>query len=111
MRATRQTARKTIEQPHLEPVTATSSASRQGVVGALVYAFEQVMPDPFVLSVGLTLLVVVLALAFAPHRSLPEIFTSWYDGTFKILGFALQMILILATGYAIAEAPIVQLAN
>ena len=29
-------------------------------------------------------------------------------GTFNILAFALQMILILATGYAIADAPIVQ---
>jgi short-chain fatty acids transporter len=39
---------------------------------------------------------------------LPEILTAWYGGTFNILGFALQMILILATGYAIADAPFVQ---
>jgi short-chain fatty acids transporter len=66
------------------------------------------MPDPFVLSIGLTLLVSLLAVTFAPHNSLPTILTSWYDGTFNILGFALQMILILATGYAIADAPVVQ---
>jgi short-chain fatty acids transporter len=56
----------------------------------------------------LTLVVSLLAVAFAPHASLPTILTSWYDGTFNILGFALQMILILATGYAIADAPVVQ---
>ena len=85
-----------------------SRERQRGVVAGLVYVFEQVMPDPFVLSVGLTLVVIVLAFIFAPHASVPVILTSWYGGTFNILGFALQMILILATGYAIAEAPIVQ---
>ncbi|MGF6568298.1 short-chain fatty acids transporter [Paraburkholderia fungorum] len=85
-----------------------TAAPRQGVVGGLVYIFEQVMPDPFVLSIGLTVVVSLLAFAFAPHASVPTLLTSWYGGTFNILGFALQMILILATGYAIAEAPIVQ---
>lgn len=84
------------------------TARRRDVVAGLVYVFEQVMPDPFVLSIGLTLLVSLLAVAFAPHNSLPVILASWYEGTFNILGFALQMILILATGYAIADAPAVQ---
>lgn len=83
-------------------------SERRGVVAGLVYVFEQVMPDPFVLSIGLTLVVILLAFIFAPHASVPVILTSWYGGTFGILGFALQMILILATGYAIAEAPVVQ---
>jgi len=89
--------------PHPHP-----SERRRGVVAGLVYVFEQVMPDPFVLSIGLTLVVILLAFAFAPHATLPVILASWYGGTFNILGFALQMILILATGYAIAEAPLVQ---
>jgi short-chain fatty acids transporter len=89
--------------PHPHP-----NERRRGLVAGLVYVFEQVMPDPFVLSIGLTLVVILLAFGFAPHASLPVILTSWYGGTFNILGFALQMILILATGYAIAEAPLVQ---
>jgi short-chain fatty acids transporter len=44
----------------------------------------------------------------APNGSFPAILTAWYGGTFNILGFALQMILILATGYAIADAPFIQ---
>jgi short-chain fatty acids transporter len=84
------------------------SAQGRGVVAALVYLFERVMPDPFVLSVGLTLVVAVLALAIAPHGNVPTLLDSWYTGTFGILAFALQMILILATGYAIANAPVVQ---
>jgi short-chain fatty acids transporter len=82
---------------------APAVSPRRGVVTGLVYLFEEVMPDPFVLSICLTLLVILLSLGLAPHGTLPEILTAWYTGTFNILGFALQMILILATGYAIAE--------
>ena len=97
-----------MKQTTLKTGTAAPVAARRGLVSGLVYAFEQLMPDPFVLSIGLTLVVILLALAFAPHGTLPVILTSWYGGTFNILGFALQMILILATGYAIADAPVVQ---
>jgi short-chain fatty acids transporter len=87
---------------------ASAVSPRRGVVTGLVYLFEQVMPDPFVLSICLTLLVILLSLGLAPHGTLPEILAAWYGGTFNILGFALQMILILATGYAIADAPVIQ---
>lgn len=92
-----------------KPLAPVNQSDRpRGVVAGLVYVFERVMPDPFVLSIGLTFFVSVIAVAFAPHGSVPVVLASWYSGTFNILGFALQMILILATGYAIADAPIVQ---
>jgi short-chain fatty acids transporter len=97
-----------MEAPRHPQTASTAAPRRRGVVAALVYMFEQLMPDPFVLSIGLTVLVVILAWCFAPHSDVPTVLSSWYEGTFKILGFALQMILILATGYAIAAAPIVQ---
>ena len=87
---------------------AVTLSPRRGVVTGLVYLFEQVMPDPFVLSICLTLFVILLSLGLAPNATLPVILTAWYGGTFNILGFALQMILILATGYAIADAPLIQ---
>jgi len=93
---------------NLSPAVSAPAEEGRGVVAALVYVFERVMPDPFVLSIGLTLLVAILALAIGPHGDVPTLLGSWYEGTFGILGFALQMILILATGYAIAEAPVVQ---
>jgi short-chain fatty acids transporter len=74
----------------------------------MVYIFEQVMPDPFVLSIGLTVVVAILAGIFAPRGSVPTILNSWYAGTFNILAFAFQMILILATGFAVADAAIVR---
>lgn len=83
-------------------------SSPRGVVSTLVYMFEQLMPDPFVLSIGLTFCVCVLAAWLAPMGSIDVILTSWFHGAFNILAFALQMILILVTGYAIADAPVIQ---
>ena len=97
-----------MKQTSLKANMARSAAPRRGVVAGLVYAFERLMPDPFVLSLGLTFVVILLALGLAPKHSIETILDSWYEGTFKILGFALQMILILATGFAIADAPVVQ---
>jgi short-chain fatty acids transporter len=73
-----------------------------------VALFERLMPDPLILAIGLTAVVALSALIFAPQGSVPNILTSWYAGTFNILGFAFQMILILVTGHALAHAPLVQ---
>ena len=51
----------------------------RGVVASLVYVFERVMPDPFVLSIGLTFIVSLMAVAFAPHGSVPVVLASWYS--------------------------------
>ncbi len=69
--------------------------------------FERYMPDPFVLAIGLTALTALLALVIAPKGSPAMIVNSWYTGIFAILGFAFQMILILATGHALAHAPVI----
>lgn len=90
------------------PLAAPSVRSFRGVVSGLVYLFENVMPDPFTLAIWLTLLVGAAAYCFAPHGGVLTILSSWYDGTFKIVGFALQMILIFASGYAISDSPLAQ---
>ncbi|MFM0658097.1 TIGR00366 family protein [Paraburkholderia sediminicola] len=93
---------------HIDAANPPRGAYSRGVVEGLVYLFERILPDPFVLSIALTALVVALAALFAPHPSLPVILTSWYDGMFRIIGFAAQMILMLAAGYALAEAPLIR---
>ncbi|MGF6612594.1 short subunit fatty acids transporter [Paraburkholderia sp. WSM4175] len=98
----------------MENRNSSSSANTENAVpsrrfvASLVYVFEQVMPNPFVLSIGLTLVVYLLATFFAPCASLPTMPTALHGGTFNIPGLALQMILILATGYAIADVLAVQ---
>ncbi len=81
---------------------------RRSFTGATTVLFERFMPDAFVLAIGLTALVAVLAFLIAPHGTLPVILSSWYGGIFGILGFAFQMILILVTGHVLAHAPPVQ---
>jgi short-chain fatty acids transporter len=70
--------------------------------------FERLMPDAFVLAIALTALVAIAAAIFAPRGTPAVILISWYAGTFNILGFAFQMILILVTGHALAYSPPIQ---
>lgn len=79
----------------------------QAVAPMFVDLFERYMPDPFVLAIGLTAVTAILALLIAPKGSPMTIISTWYAGIFGILGFAFQMILILATGHALAHAPVV----
>lgn len=69
-----------------------------------VRVFEYAVPDPYIYAAGLTLLTALLAFIFAPHRTPGDVLGAWYAGIFDILAFALQMILILVTGYALASS-------
>jgi short-chain fatty acids transporter len=79
----------------------------QSLAPMFVDLFERYMPDPFVLAIGLTAITALLALLIAPKGSPEMIVSTWYSGIFAILGFAFQMILILATGHALAHAPVI----
>jgi short-chain fatty acids transporter len=76
------------------------------LAGFFVRFFEYAIPDPYIFAVGLTLITAVLAFVFAPRNALPDVLSAWYKGIFEPgnLGFALQMILILVTGYALANS-------
>jgi short-chain fatty acids transporter len=76
------------------------------LAGFFVRFFEYAIPDPYIFAVGLTLITAILAFVFAPHHALSDVLAAWYKGIFEPgnLGFALQMILILVTGYALANS-------
>ena len=74
------------------------------VTAFFVRVFEYAVPDPYVFAAGLTLVTAILALLFAPHHAFSELLGAWYKGIFDILAFALQMILILVTGFALASS-------
>ncbi len=76
----------------------------QRVARFFVRLFEYAMPDPYVFVVGLTLLTAFLALVLAPHHGIGDVLDAWYKGIFDIFTFALQMILILVTSYALASS-------
>ncbi len=76
----------------------------RAISGFFVRVFEFAIPDPYVFAVLLTLLTGLLARIFAPHHGQIEVISAWYKGIFDIFEFALQMILILVTGYALASS-------
>jgi short-chain fatty acids transporter len=93
------------------PLARLGLASRRG--------FGRITPDPFVLAVGLSLIVLVAAITLGdwPGSASADSLLgrvsagleSWGStGLWKLLAFAMQMVLMLVLGTAMAEAPIVR---
>ncbi len=72
------------------------------------------MPDPFVLAIALTFLTFILARCYASSSDLLQMWfygapnASVKSGFWALLEFAMQMVLIVVTGEAVAAAPVVQ---
>ncbi|MFQ5424456.1 MAG: TIGR00366 family protein [Phycisphaerae bacterium] len=78
---------------------------------------RRILPDPMVIACGLTLFVVLIAMVFPYTPDLraagwldrvPAVASMWLDGVWNpgFLKFALQMCVVLLTGYGLAKAPI-----
>ena len=67
---------------------------------------EKWMPDPFLFAVLLTFLTYLMGL-FIAGSSPMDMIIYWYKGFWGLLTFAMQMVLILVTGYALAYHPAV----
>lgn len=65
------------------------------------------LPNPFTLAWLITLFVAVMAIVFTDTGP-AELVKQWGDGLFNLLSFAMQMSLIVITGFALATAPIIQ---
>ena len=64
---------------------------------------ERWMPSPFVFAILLTYIVFVGGLATGSGPV--DLLQCWYDGFWAFLGFSMQMVLILMTGFVIAYHP------
>ncbi|NNC50314.1 MAG: short-chain fatty acid transporter [Flaviramulus sp.] len=71
------------------------------------HLFLKYMPNAFVFALLLTLITGFGALAWLDISPL-EVIKSWYKGFFDLLGFAMQMVLIIITGFSIALSPIIR---
>jgi short-chain fatty acids transporter len=65
---------------------------------------ERWMPSPFLFAIILTYLVFLAGLVFTDSGP-GALVQDWYDGFWAFLTFAMQMVLILMTGFAIAYHP------
>lgn len=79
----------------------------QRLAERFVHVFLKYMPNAFVFALLLTLLTGVGAMAWL-HTPPMEVIASWYRGFFDLLAFAMQIVLIVITGYSIALSPVVR---
>lgn len=66
-----------------------------------VNIFKRLMPDSFVFAILLTLITFLLAMTLVGATP-AAVIDGWYKGFWSLLEFGMQMVLILATGFAIA---------
>jgi short-chain fatty acids transporter len=63
------------------------------------------LPDPFLFAVILTFVVFVLGIIFTGQGPLAMVM-HWSGGFWNLLAFSMQMVLVLVTGNAMAQAPV-----
>ncbi|WP_346355702.1 TIGR00366 family protein [Azotosporobacter soli] len=61
------------------------------------------LPDPLVFAVLLTMITFLLGIWLTPNDSLAMV-KMWGDGFWNLLGFSMQMALVLVTGHALASS-------
>jgi short-chain fatty acids transporter len=83
----------------------------QSFTALCVRYVERLMPDPYLFAVILTIIVAALVAFLVKGASPSGMLKAWYGGVWgsqNIFTFAFQMVLILVTGYTLAEAPILK---
>jgi short-chain fatty acids transporter len=83
----------------------------QSLTALCVRYVERLMPDPYLFAVILTLIVAALVALLVHGASPSGMLKAWYGGVWgsqNIFTFAFQMVLILVTGYTLAEAPVLK---
>lgn len=68
---------------------------------------QKYLPEPFVFAIILTLVAFICSV-FVTNQSPLETLNNWGNGVWALLGFAMQMSLVLVCGSALADAKIVK---
>lgn len=76
----------------------------KGATRASVRLVERYLPDAFVLVLMLTLLVFAAGIVIEGQSPI-AMMTYWGEGFWNLLAFAMQMVLILVTGFVVASTP------
>lgn len=72
-----------------------------------VNLMQKYLPDPFTIAWMISLVVVAMALGIT-NTPIMKVVDDWGKGFFGILAFAMQMTLVIVSGYALAASPIVR---
>lgn len=90
----------------LETKPPVASGAMQKVTGFFTELMRRYLPDPFVFAIALTLLTFVLAFTIQRQNPLDAV-ANWGGGFWDLLAFTTQMAVILATGFVLANSPVV----
>jgi short-chain fatty acids transporter len=70
----------------------------------LVRLVERYLPDPYIFVLILTIVVFAAAVGFEGQGAM-DVARMWGDGFWSLLSFAMQMLLVLVTGFMLASTP------
>lgn len=91
--------------------TTTAGTRRPGAIERLgervAGNVQKWLPDPFLFAILLTFIAFIMGMVIA-GQSAEQMVRHWYSGFWNLLAFAMQMTLILVTGYVLAHAPFIR---
>lgn len=76
------------------------------IVQVFTTLVQKYLPDPFVFAILLSLLVFILSICITPHGPI-DVISMWGNGFWNLLGFTMQMALVVVTGHALASTLLV----
>lgn len=74
------------------------------IINGCVGFMQKYLPEPFIFAIILTFVAILVAMPVC-HQSITEVVANWGGGVWNLLGFSMQMALVLVTGATLAAAP------
>jgi len=79
----------------------------QKIIKGCVNFMQKYLPEPFIFAIILTFVAIAIAMPVC-HQSIIEVVSNWGSGVWNLLGFSMQMALVLVTGATLAAAPAIK---
>ena len=77
------------------------------IINGCVNFMQKYLPEPFIFAIILTFVAILVAMPVC-HQSIVEVVSNWGSGVWNLLGFSMQMALVLVTGATLAAAPFIK---
>ena len=77
------------------------------IINGCVNFMQKYLPEPFIFAIILTFVAILVAIPVC-HQSITEVISNWGGGVWNLLGFSMQMALVLVTGATLAAAPFIK---
>ena len=77
------------------------------IINGCVNFMQKYLPEPFIFAIILTFVAIAVAIPVC-HQSITEVVSNWGGGVWNLLGFSMQMALVLVTGATLAAAPFIK---